>query len=197
MCISPLLEIHVTMKDACKTQPEGTFMVVAFVFDFVFRIKELVAEALSVELPEDGVLMLGGEVIDDNEKLAAYGLTNGSSLDFIFGAAVRNEDGSDSDALADSQDDRLQHLEVLLASINKLRTIEKMVDQIDHRFVTPPSTDLDTTDQEACDDTYVGRRPLVDPSGQQWLKTASRKHPGKFYYANPMTGQTSWKRPWS
>jgi len=201
MCVSPLLEVHVTMKDACKAKSEGTFMLIMCALDLVSRVKELVAETLSVEELPDGHVAFKGKVLDDDEELSAYGITNGASLDFVFGAppviGSVYQFGSTLDVVAEEADDnkdrKLADLEELVASVRKLRDIEKMVDQIDYQFVTPPSTDVEFTDQEICD--YTRPQVSVDKSGQQWLRKESRKHPGKFYWGNPATGKTLWKNP--
>jgi uncharacterized ubiquitin-like protein YukD len=204
MCVSSFFEVHVTVKDACKAKAEGTFMVIICALDLVSRVKELVAETLSVEELPDGHVAFRGKVLDDDEELSAYGITNGAALDFVFGSPQvlgsvrrfgRNPSRLESiDEEVDvNKDQNIQDLEELVTSIRKLRDIEQMVDKIDHHFTTPPVSDADSIDRDVCDDTKP--RLLVDTSGQPWLKKESRSNPGKFYWANPVTGKTVWKRP--
>jgi len=204
MCVSPLLEVNVTMKDACSPKPVGTFMLIVCALDLVSRVKELVAETLKVEeLPADGQVTYKGRVLDDGEELSACGITNGAALSFVFGGEaskpqasekVVHQFGSTLEAVAEEVEDEAQRksddLEDLLASVRKLRAIEKMVDDIDRQFSTPPSTDADTSDQESC-----GSSPRLDQSGQMWVKRESRSKPGRFYWGNAQTGQTVWKEP--
>lgn len=203
MCVSPLLEVNVTMKDACSPKPVGTFMLIVCALDLVSRVKELVAETLKVEeLPADGQVTYKGRVLDDGEELSACGITNGAALSFVFGALqqpqasekVVHQFGSTLEAVAEEVEDEAQRksdeLEELLASVRKLRAIEKMVDDIDRQFATPPSTDAATSDEESC-----GSSPRLDQSGQMWVKRESRSKPGRFYWGNAQTGQTVWKQP--
>jgi hypothetical protein len=232
MCISPVFEVNVTIKDASKASPEGTCMVVVFVFDIIARIKAAVSEKLDLELPE-GYLFFDGEMLEDDEKLSAYGIKHGASLDFVFGAsdanevefedddlfvaapyAARvdqfasqqqqvapvnntrrlqtiNEIDNDIEIIMDGEQQKLQELEELLASVRKLRALDKLVDDIDNRFVTPPCSDASDVENA----TYIEPGPIVDHKGQHWLQKESKSKPGRYYYCNPTTGQTVWKRP--
>jgi hypothetical protein len=230
---SPVCEVKVTIKDATKASPEGTCMVIVLLFDIVARVKTSVSEKLGLELPE-GYLFFDGEMLEDDEKLSAYGIKHGASLDFVFGASDANEVEFEEDDLfvaapyaaridqfasqqlqqmapvnntrrlqtineidnvkeisVDGEQQKLQELEELLASVRKLRALDKLVDDIDNRFVTPPCSDASDVENA----TYIEPRPIVDRKGQQWLQKESKSKPGRYYYCNPTTGQTVWKKP--
>lgn len=207
---------------------------VVLVIDIIARIKTLVSAKLDLELPE-GYLFFDGEMLDDDEKLSAYGIQHGASLDFVFGASdvsaeelqdddlfvaahyaaqigqfasqrqrqqvapvgdsrrlsTINEINDDAEISVYGEQQKLLELEELLASVRKLRALDKLVDDIDNRFVTPPCTDESDVENA----TYIEPRPIVDNEGQQWLQKESKSKPGRYYYCNPTTGQTVWKRP--
>merc|ERR1719409_327036 len=90
---------------------------------------------------------------------------------------VHIPDLSDVDIAKERSQDHFQQLEALLSCVQDLESIEHSIDIITARFQRK------TTAKEQA------RR------AEGWLRKESSRYPGRFYYMNAETGETSWKAP--
>jgi len=85
--------------------------------------------------------------------------------------------------LSSHKEQRMQKLEALLFCIQDLSKIEKEIEKITDR--------LDSDSGKA---SPKGSESPKKRAGK-WFKKESSKHPGRFYYVNAETGESSWKKP--
>jgi len=90
---------------------------------------------------------------------------------------VHIPDVSSVDMLEECQETTAQRLEALMACVNDLETINRSIDLITQRFQQKTA---------AKDKARLARG---------WLRKESSRYPGRFYYVNTETGETSWKAP--
>jgi len=84
----------------------------------------------------------------------------------------------------------MQKLEALLFCIQDLNCIEKEIEKINSRLevgkIEAKQPKKVVTEKES---------PSPKKRSGKWFKKESSKHPGRFYYVNAETGESSWKRP--
>eukprot|EP00929_Paragymnodinium_shiwhaense_P122091 TRINITY_DN94639_c0_g1_i1.p3 TRINITY_DN94639_c0_g1~~TRINITY_DN94639_c0_g1_i1.p3 ORF type:complete len:143 (-),score=37.54 TRINITY_DN94639_c0_g1_i1:147-575(-) len=95
---------------------------------------------------------------------------------------VHIPDQTGLDLCEDPQESRLDRLEALLACVEDLESIDRSIDLLTERFQR----------KKAPAKASRGAAARTSPS---WIKKESSRYPGRFYYMNTETGETSWKHP--
>eukprot|EP00929_Paragymnodinium_shiwhaense_P090346 TRINITY_DN50497_c0_g1_i1.p1 TRINITY_DN50497_c0_g1~~TRINITY_DN50497_c0_g1_i1.p1 ORF type:complete len:256 (-),score=70.68 TRINITY_DN50497_c0_g1_i1:147-914(-) len=98
-------------------------------------------------------------------------------------------------------DDRLRRLAQLLASVDELTAIEREIDALSEKFGFSGQKRECSVPERNQLVVAPAPVPVVEPKKNDdalaagWYRKESSKYPGKFYYVNETTGETSWKLP--